>query len=329
MARPLRIEFADAIYHVMARGNARQRISEDDRDRQRLRDGLAQTVQRCGWELLAFVFMPNHLHLFLRTPRANLSRGMQYLLSGYANWFSKRHQRPGHLFQGRFRGELVEDESYFWAVSRYLHLNPVRGRRPLVRHPRDWAWSSYPGYARRRRRVEWVSYDVLLSAWQGEMGGSDAQVAYRRFVEAGVVEPPENPLRDAAYGWLLGSQEFVERMRERLRRPRHEDEVPAARRLACVDPKEVLSAVCRYYGISGEDLRRRRSGHLGRDVAAWLARRLTTATLRELSEPLGLSHPDSVRNLTRRVDRMLKRSPQFRKDIEAIRERLLKTENRV
>ena len=118
-------------------------------------------------------------------------------------------------------------------------------------------------------------------------------------------------------------------MPDRLRRRRYDDDVPAARKLACVEPEDVLAGVCRYYGISDEDLRRRRSGHPGRDVAAWLARQLTTATLRELSEPLGLSHPDSVRNLTRRVDRKLNRSPQLPKDIEAIRERLPKTENRV
>ena len=96
MARPLRIEFPGAIYHVMSRGNARRRIFHDDRDHERLLEGLEQTVRRCGWELFSFVLMPNHLHLFLRTPQPNLSRGMQYLLSGYANWYAKRHRRTGH-----------------------------------------------------------------------------------------------------------------------------------------------------------------------------------------------------------------------------------------
>ena len=89
MARPLRIEFSGAIYHVMARGNGRQDIVRDDRDRQRLTDGLEATVQRYGWELLSYVLMTNHLHAFFRTPEPNLSRGMQYLLSGYANWFDE------------------------------------------------------------------------------------------------------------------------------------------------------------------------------------------------------------------------------------------------
>ncbi len=169
MARPLRIQFPGAIYHVMSRGNARQTVFLDAPDYQRFLDGLARTVARFGWELFSFVLMPNHFHLFLRTPRANLSQGMQFLVSGYANWSAKRHQRPGHLFQGRFKGQLIEDETYFWTVSRYIHLNPVRGKRPLTAHPRDWPWSSYAGYALRRHRLPWLAYDGVYSAWKGEM----------------------------------------------------------------------------------------------------------------------------------------------------------------
>ncbi len=113
MARPLRIEFPGAIYHVMSRGNARQTVFRDDSDYQRLIKGLETVVGRLGWDLLCFVLMPNHFHLLVRTPRPNLSRGMQHLTSGYANWCSRRHRRPGHTFQGRFKSELIEDESYY------------------------------------------------------------------------------------------------------------------------------------------------------------------------------------------------------------------------
>ena len=109
MARPLRIEFPNAIYHVMARGNARQALFHEAEEYGRFREGLARTVERCDWRLLAFACLPNHVHLFLQTPQANLSQGMRYLLSGYANWYAKRYHRSGYLFQGRFRGELIED----------------------------------------------------------------------------------------------------------------------------------------------------------------------------------------------------------------------------
>src|SRR4051794_7409413 len=122
MARPLRIEYPGAIHHVMSRGDHRRSVFEDDRDYQRLLEGLEQTVRRFDWELLSFVLIPNPFPLLLRTPLPNLSRGMQYLLSGYANWYARRHRRPGHLTQVRFKATLVEDDSYFWTVSRYVHL---------------------------------------------------------------------------------------------------------------------------------------------------------------------------------------------------------------
>ena len=252
MARPLRIEFPGAIYHVMSRGNARQTVFRDDSDYQRLIKGLETVVGRLGWDLLCFVLMPNHFHLLVRTPRPNLSQGMQHLTSGYANWCSRRHRRPGHTFQGRFKSELIEDESYFWTVSRYIHLNPVRGERPLADHPRDWPWSSYPGYDRRRRRVGWVAYEALHSAWRGESGGNDPEAAYRRFVEQGLARAPANPFQSAAHGWLLGSETFIERMRSLLSEPRNQDEVPAARQLASLDAAIVLAEVARYYGVGAE-----------------------------------------------------------------------------
>jgi len=322
MARPLRVQFAGAIYHAMARGNARQRIFRDDRDYGRFFEGMETTVDKFGFEVFSVVCMPNHIHLFFRTPKPNLSQGMQYLLSGYANWFNTRHRCPGHLFQGRFKGELIEDERYFWTVSRYIHLNPLRGKRPLVKRPEEWPWSSYPGYRRTGQRLQWVAYDTVYRAWQGEMGGEDPAPAYRRFVEAGVTAPPENPLAAAVEGWLLGSQEFIERIKRRVKSPKYGDEVPAARRIAGLPLNDVLEQTAAHYGVAVSSFASKRTGQLSRDVAAWLARRLTTATLRELTEPFGLSHPDSVRSLLNRAEAAMQRSPSIRKEVQQLRENL-------
>ena len=224
----------------MSRGNARQTIFRDERDYGRFIDGLETTVDKFSFEVFSFVCMPNHIHLFFRTPKPNLSRGMQYLLSGYANWFNKRHRRPGHLFQGRFKGELIEDESYFWNVSRYIHLNPIRGNRSLVKRPEQWQWSSYPGYRYRRRAVPWLAYDHVYRAWRGELGGKNPELAYRRFVESGITTPPENPLAAATEGWLLGSPKFVERIKQLVKSPNYQDEVPMARRMTGVPLSIVL-----------------------------------------------------------------------------------------
>ena len=176
---------------------------------------LKRAVERCGWRVYAFVLMSNHLHLVLKTPRPNLAAGMQTFLSSYANGWSRRHRMMGHVFQGRYRTELVEDETYLWVLTRYVHLIPVRAR--LVTDPAAWGWSSYPGYANRRRRLEFVAYDDLLAAWDGAFGGRDAGVAYRRFVSAAIDKPPGSPFRQAQHGWLLGSDAFVERVAKMIR----------------------------------------------------------------------------------------------------------------
>ena len=308
----------------MARGNGRQAIFHVDDDYQRMTDGLAKTVARTGWEVFAYVWMPRHIHLFVRTPKPNLSRGMQYLLSGYANWYAKRHQRTGHLFQGRFKAELVEDESYFSTLSRYVHLNPVRGKRPLVDHPSQWAWSSYSGYCRKSARDEWIDYESVLAAWQGEMGGKSPELAYRRFVESGVETPPSNPLDSALEGWLLGSESFLQRIKKLLTKPHHLDEIPQARRLMSVDAKQVIATVADFYNTSPASYQSKRSTAVGRDLAAYLAHRRTTATLRELAIVFGLTHPDSVSNLIRRAEIAISASKLQRQALSRIEELLQK-----
>jgi putative transposase len=316
MSRRLRIEFDGAIYHVMARGNARQKIVRDDVDRRRLIDGLEQTVVRHGWELLCYVVMGNHLHLLVKTPRPSLGAGMQSFLSGYAIWAARRWRREGHVFQGRYRAEMIEDESYYWTVSRYVHLNPVRAG--LVGSPEEWEWSSYPGYRYARRARAWVAHDALLAAGQGDKGGRDARRAYVRFVERGLDDPPSPPVREAFGGWALGSERFLERLRSHAGPGLSNSPIAAARQLAGLNPKRILAAVADFYGLDGAALARRHDPHLARAVAAWLCRRHTEASLRELANWLGLSRADSVPNLTRRLEARLKSSPGLSDDLTEI-----------
>jgi len=169
-----------------------------------------------------------------------------------------------------------------------------------------------------------VRYDVLYAAWQGEVGGSDPETAYCRFVESGMAEPPTNPLEAAQEGWLLGSDDFVARVKRLLQRPRHADEVPQWRRLQRT-AAEVVHAVAEFYGLPAEAYRVRRSKAAGRNLAAYLAHRRTTATLRELAELFGLGHPDSTSNLIRRAEQELAQSSTLRSDLETIEHRLAKT----
>jgi hypothetical protein len=217
---------------------------------------------------------------------------------------------------------MVEDEFDYWTSSRYIHPNPVRAR--LVRRPEPWEWSSYPGYRDPQRAQAWMAHDALLEVWQGERGGRrDPRRGYVRFGESGLADPPASPFREAFGGWILGSERFVARLRNLAGAVRSNPSVPEARRLAGLDPKRIMAAVAELYGLEGAWLSRRGDPHLARPVAAWLCRRETEASLRQRAAWLGLSRADSVPDLTRRLERQLKATPELSADLSAILRRAI------
>ncbi len=292
MVRPLRIEFAGAVYHVTSRGNARQDIVRDDVDREKWVDWLRRTVETYNWRLHAWVLMTNHAHLFVETPEANLSAAMQYLGGSYTSYFNRRHRCCGHLFQGRYKGHLIEERGYFLEVSRYLHLNPVRAK--MVARPEEYKWSSYGGYQRASRAVPWVTYNRVL----GEFGGpaSAGRRRYVRFARAGVEEPPPSPFEEALEGMLLGSDAFIDRMRSLLDEKPTDRNVPQLEHLRGRPTVEaIMAAVGEHFGV---DTSRWTPGHrtddASRAVAAYLARRRFGHPAGKVAEALGYRSPSTL-----------------------------------
>jgi len=180
MSRPLRLSFPGAVYHVMSRGNARGLVFLDERDFERFLGVLKATFSRFGIACYAFCLMPNHYHLVLMTREANLSAAIKHLNGIYAQWWNYRHQRCGHVFQGRFKAQIVQQDRYLLVLCRYVVLNPVRAG--LVTHPREWRWSSYRASAHTEPAPEFLdtcAVDRLFA--QHAEGGSGA--AYQRFVD--------------------------------------------------------------------------------------------------------------------------------------------------
>lgn len=203
MARPLRLEFAHALYHVTSRGNARQRIVRDDADRQAWVPVLGHVVRRFGWRCHAYCLMNNHYHLLLETPQPNLSRGMRQLNGVYTQAFNRRHRRVGHLFQGRFKAILVEKDAHLLELCRYVVLNPVRAK--AVAHPNQWAWSSYRATVGDVPAPAWLTTTWVLEQFGQRRGAAQAQ--YRTFVHDGIGGPrPWEQVHGQIY---LGSEEFV------------------------------------------------------------------------------------------------------------------------
>lgn len=203
MTRPLRLEFAGALYHVTSRGDHREAIYRDDVDRQAWLDILARVCKRFNFVIHSFCQMTNHFHLLVETIEGNLSQGMRQLNGLYTQHFNRRHGLVGHLFQGRYKAILVQKESYLLALVRYVVLNPVRGR--LVLSPEEWPWSSHRYVMGDSEAPEWFDVDWLL----GRFGAtrSEAVQAYHQFVMAGI--GLDSPLKDVSHQLLLGDDAFV------------------------------------------------------------------------------------------------------------------------
>lgn len=228
MARPLRLQFRGGIYHVTARGNDHQLIFDDDDDRATFLVVLASVVARYHVLCHAYCLMNNHYHLLLETPEANLSRAMRQLNGVYTQRFNRRHERCGHLLQGRFGAQLVDRDSYLWEVSRYIVLNPVRAG--LVSHPRQWRWSSF-----RATAGEMPPPGFLTVSWVRSLGGLKARMEgprrYISFIDAGIGEVG-TALDDFRSKPVVGDEVFMARLDGECRRAGRSEEIPRAQRFA-------------------------------------------------------------------------------------------------
>ena len=176
MARPLRIEYAGAVYHVTSRGDRREAIYLDDTDREVWLEIFGSVCERFNWRCHAWVQMDNHYHLVVETVEGNLSKGMRQLNGVYTQAHNRRHNRVGHVFQGRFKGILFDADSYLLELSRYVVLNPLRAG--MVKQLRHWKWSSYPAMTGKAKPPEWLETDWILGHF-----GEQRKRAVTRYIE--------------------------------------------------------------------------------------------------------------------------------------------------
>jgi REP element-mobilizing transposase RayT len=225
MARPLRLEYPGALYHVSSRGNGRANIFRSDKDRDVFLKILDAVIQKYHWLLHAYCLMDNHYHLVVETPEGNLSRGMRQLNGMYTQKFNWRHHECGHIFQGRYKAILVDKESYLLELCRYVALNPVRAG--IREQPENWPWSSYSPTAGFSSSPSFLATDWVL----GQFGRKkkQAQARYQAFVLEGITK--ESPWREVKGQIFLGDTRFVDTFRVLLHDKRQIKEIPRAQRL--------------------------------------------------------------------------------------------------
>ena len=282
MARPLRLEFPGAVYHITARGDRKEAIFEDDNDRLAFIERLAREVNQQGWLLYAFCLMDNHYHLLLETPEPNLVRGMRRLNGVYTQAFNRRHSRVGHVLQGRYKAILVEKDSHLLELCRYVVLNPVRAQ--MAQSAADWPWSSYLAMAGKMPCPDWLASEAVLGLFSAER--AQARRAYMRFVAEGVDSASPWPLLKGQI--FLGSQAYATRMQKLAGRqtPRG---IPR-RQLAPARPsvERILGVVAKAHNIPAPAALERDSGQAFKH-AVYLLRRRANLSLQEVAEIAGVS----------------------------------------
>lgn len=308
MARPLRIEYAGAVYHVICRGNNRQAVFRDDQDRRRYLEKLSLYLEEKNVDLLAYCLLSNHVHLLLETPEGNLSKMMQPFQTSYTVYFNKRHRRSGHVFEQRYKALLVDKDKYLLEVSRYIHLNPAAAR--IVERPQDYRWSSYGSYLK-GKGILGLKSAAVLGYFSG--GKSNQLDRYREYVEGGGGEKERQAEPPVVRQAFVGDEEFVERV---TRKAKTGTNMPGHYSL-----KRIVAAVSKVSGVKEDDLRRPgRNEEImrSRELISYVSRRYSDVSLRELARFLQVKELSTPSHGVRRAEERLKNDAGFGRQAERV-----------
>ncbi len=293
MARPLRIEYPGACYHVINRGNRRNQVFFSDSDYRLFLEKLAEYLELYEIELYAYCLMPNHYHLFLKTSQANLGRFMQAFNTSFTISMNRKHGESGHLFQGRYKAQLVESELYKNVLSRYIHLNPVKVKSlknvllpTLKKRLRDYKWSSFRFYLGIVQKPEWLNRSFVLVSW-----GKNAEEKiknYRKYVEEGMLSDNSNELLPNAINNIIGSDSFKDKVVRKYLKKSLEDidsnEQATLAKINSFTVEEIIEAVRQYFSLQ--------------NFEAITVRKASDRNARKIAMFLSVKHCKKTRSLT-------------------------------
>ncbi|MCP4752084.1 MAG: hypothetical protein GY866_14405 [Proteobacteria bacterium] len=308
MARPLRISFPGAFYHVTSRGNERKTIYKSRRDREKFLEYLAEVHERYSAIIHAYCLMTNHYHLLLETPDANLPQIMKHINGSYSVYFNVKRKRSGHLFQGRYKAFLVYRDDYALELSRYIHLNPVRAA--MVESADKYPWSSYRSYIGKSTVPVWLETSLI----RHYIGSIQPQKDYERFVSDRNRLNDPSPLEKATAATILGPETFVESIKKRYLEGRSSDrDLPALRPLKSRPSFEQIASIVD--GLVDNE-------KFARKLKIYLMKRFSGATLRAIGDSFGLGI-SAVSQICRRLETQAGDDRQTTKLLNEIEKRIM------
>ena len=334
MPRQLRVQFQGAIYYVTIRGNGRADIFVDNHDRERFLKRLEDSLETYAVRLYLFCLMNNHVHLVLETPRGNLSRFMQSVETGYTVYYNLRHNRSGHVLQGRYGAKLVEGDEYLLNLSRYVHLNPVFVDKiknlPLKKRIeilRNYWWSSYPGYAGITGEYEFVTSGPILGLMETRKNRQRRE--YRKYVESGAAETDEEFLALLKGARLtIGGDEFRAKIgglyHELAEKSQKPEDVAFRHQIENISAEEILSLLSKMLEVETEWFKERKRKSGLRPLAAKMLSKYGGLTNRKIAEVLNIRSGTAAGRAIARLGKVLESNRKLKILLPEIENQLAK-----
>jgi len=315
MSRPWRIEYEGALYHLLSRGNEGREIFKDDIDRRFFLYLIGELSERFDIDIYAYVLMENHYHLLVETQQANLKKAMHWFGTTYTQKYNWRHSRPGHLFQGRYKSIIVQNDAYMLRLSCYIHRNPLRAG--IVNRLADYPWSSYLPYAYGKETPDWLKTKFILS----QFGNQQIHRQYRQKVQ-NYADEKKDIWEDLRYGFLLGSKEFVEKIKERHLPLKTDKNIPQQTRIAKkYVPDDLLYIAERILQIKVRDLQN--AGRVygeekdKRDLMVYLLWKSGSISNKKIGQYFSITH-SAVSHAVRSLKTRMKNDPDLKSSYDEL-----------
>ncbi len=310
MARPLRITYPGAFYHITSRGNERKNVFKGKGDREKFLGYLESASQRYDAAIHAYCLMGNHYHLLLETPSGNLPRIMSHVNGAYTTYFNVKHKRSGHLFQGRYKAILIDADEYAKELSRYIHLNPVRAK--MVKAPEEYKWSSYLFYIGKQKPPEWLHRNFILGHFGKKVATTHKK--YQQFVNKLSDQKYQSPLIEVVGSTILGSPDFIAFIKDKYLMGKKADrDLPALKALfEKTSMPDIINEVESVF---------EKEQQLARNIKLYLCKRYTQEKLKDLGKHFGIGE-SGVSQACRRFAQKIDRDKKLKRKIERIEKKL-------
>lgn len=316
MSRPLRISFANAVYHITARGNRRDKIFYSGGDKKIFLQKMDQTFLKYSFLCYAYCLMDNHYHLFIKTPLSNISPGMHYLNASYANYFAAKYKTNGPLFQGRYKSLLVDEDNYALALSSYIHLNPLRAG--LTKNLEEYTWSSLLDYlGKRKKELKKLDTQFILTQLHNNL--TQSRAIYKSYILENLTM--DFPVNDIYRGIALGDETFIKKIESKIKAVGEKREIQTTKYQDSNSSEEIIQKVSQAFNLNKGEVLKKQRGNLYRQITLYLVKRYSSLSLKEIGRIFDMDYT-AVSQAARRFEDKIRKDNKKRIMVNSVLELL-------